>query len=82
MLFSAMNYYIFLIYGNIYFQETIEKHSGSVVDCLTRGLGAVGSSLTTGTVLCPLARHFILCLFLVQPRKTCPDMTEKLLTGM
>ena len=29
-------------------------------------------------------RHFILCLVLVQPRKTgkCPEMTEKLLTGM
>ena len=37
-----------------------------------------------GTVLCPLARHFILCLVLVQPRKTGkhPDMAEKLFTGM
>ena len=34
-------------------------------------------------MLCPLARHFIRCLVLVQPRKTenRPDMTEKLLTG-
>ena len=41
------------------------------------------SRLTAGgvTVLCPLARHFIHCLVLVQPRKTCPDMTKKLLTG-
>ena len=31
--------------------------------------------------LCPWARHFILCLVLVQPRKMGhPDMTEKLLT--
>ena len=30
-----------------------------------------------------LARHLILCLVIVQPRKTgkCPDMTEKLFTG-
>ena len=41
-----------------------------------------GLSLTGGTVLCPLARHYILCLVLVQPRKTRLDITEKLLTGM
>ena len=45
----------------------------------------VCSRLTKGTVLCPWARQFILCLVLVQPRKTekCPDMCEKLfmLTG-
>ena len=34
-----------------------------------------GLSLTGGTVLFPLARHFILCLVLVQLRK-CPDMIE------
>ena len=33
------------------------------------------------TVLCPWARHFILCFVLVQPRKIRPDITEKLLTG-
>ena len=32
-------------------------------------------------MLCPVARYFILCLILVQPSKTCPDRTEKLLTG-
>ena len=39
--------------------------------------------LTAGgvSVLCPLARYFICCFVLAQPRKTCPDMTEKLLTG-
>ena len=41
-----------------------------------------GLSLTGGTVLCPLARHYILCLVLVQPRKTRLDITEKLLTWM
>ena len=40
--------------------------------------------LTRGNALCPCARHFILCLVLVQPRKTGnhPKMAEKLLTGM
>ena len=35
-------------------------------------------------MLCPLARHSILCLVLAQPRKTGkdPDMTVKLLTWM
>ena len=27
--------------------------------------------------MCPAAKHFILCLVLVKPRKTHPDMTEK-----
>ena len=36
------------------------------------------------TVFCPLARHIICSLVLLQTRKTgnCPDVTEKLLTGM
>ena len=36
------------------------------------------------TVLCPLARHFIYCLVLVQHGKTgnSPDMTDHLLTEM
>ena len=40
-----------------------------------------GSSLTGGTALCPWARDFVLCLILVQPRKTRPNITEKMLTG-
>ena len=32
-------------------------------------------------VLCPWARHINPCLVLVQPKKTCLDITEKLLTG-
>ena len=39
-----------------------------------------GWSLTRGTALCPYARDIILYLVLVQPRKTCPDMIEKLMT--
>ena len=30
---------------------------------------------------CPMIKTLILCLVLVQPRKTRPDITEKLLTG-
>ena len=32
--------------------------------------------------LCPWARHFYLCLVLIQPSKTRPNMTEKLLAGI
>ena len=49
-----------------------------MVECLTGDRGVVGRSLTGGTALCPRARHFIV---LVQPRKTCSDINEKLLTG-
>ena len=41
----------------------------------------VGLSLSGGTILFPCARHVILYLVLVQPRKR-PDMTENFLTGM
>ena len=33
------------------------ERSGSVVECLTRDRGAVGSSLTGFSALCPWARH-------------------------
>ena len=33
------------------------------------------------TELCPCARHINACLVLVYPRKNCPNITEKLLTG-
>ena len=42
----------------------------------------MGSSLSGMTMLCPWARHTNSCLELVQHRKTLPDITEKLLTGM
>ena len=38
-------------------------------------------SLSGGTILCPYARHVILHLVLVQPRKR-PDMAENFLTGV
>ena len=57
------------------------EHSGSVVECSTRDRGGVGSSLTGVTVVCSWARLIYPCLVLVQPSKTHPDITEKLLTG-
>ena len=47
----------------------------SVVECLAWGWGVTGLRLTVDTVLCPLARHFILCSVLVQPTKRF-DLTE------
>ena len=57
------------------------EHSGSVVECLTRDRGAVGLSLTGVTALYPWARHINPSLVLVQPRKTHPYRTERLLMG-
>ena len=61
--------------------ELEREHSGSVVECLTRDRGAVESSLTGVTALCHCARHFDPSLVLVQPRKTRPFITERLLMG-
>ena len=58
------------------------ERCGLVVEFLSRDLRAVGSSLAVVTVLCPRARLIYPCLVLVQPRKTRPDVTEILLTGM
>ena len=57
------------------------ERSGSVVECLTRDRGAAGSSLFSVTALCHQARHINPSLVLVQPRKTCPFITERLLMG-
>ena len=57
------------------------ERSGSVLECLTRDRGAAGSSLTGVTVLCPCARHINPSLVLIQPRKTRPYITERLLMG-
>ena len=65
----------------IYIQIYIRERSGSVVECLTWDRGAMGSSLTGITVLCPWARHINPSLVLVQPRKTRPFITERLLMG-
>ena len=51
---------------------------GRVLDSRPRGWG---SSLTSITTLCPLARHINPSLVMVQPRKTRPYITERLLMG-
>ena len=65
-------------YGNWYHQQ---GSCGSVVECLTRDRDVACPSFTGGIALCTGARHFILCLVLVQHKKTRPDMAEKMLTG-
>ena len=52
-----------------------------MVECLTRDREAAGSSLTSVTALWSLARHIYPSLVLVQPRKICPCLTERLLMG-
>ena len=64
--------------------KSLDKHFGSTVAqryCLTRDRGAAGLSLTGVTTLCPWARHINPSLVLVQPRKTRPYITERLLMG-
>ena len=72
-------------YKNDYFRIWLPQwinmlHQDSVVECLTQDRGAAGSSITGITVLCPWERHIYPCLVLVQPRKTHPAITVKLLT--
>ena len=50
-------------------------------ECLTGDRGAAGSSLTGVTALCPSASHINPSLVLIQPRKTRPFITERLLMG-
>ena len=52
-----------------------------MVEYLTWEGGAVGLSLTSITVRGPWARHIYPSLVLVQPRKICPCLTERLLMG-
>ena len=61
--------------------QCIRERSCSVVECLTRERGARVSSLMGVTALCPSARHINPSLVLVQPRKTCPFITERYLMG-
>ena len=57
------------------------EHSGSVVECLTRDRGAAGSSLTGVNASWSLSKNIDPSLVLVQPRKTRPSITERLLMG-
>ena len=49
------------------------------LECWTWDQGVAGLRLTRSAALCPWVRHFILGLVLVQPRKTRPCLTERLL---
>ena len=60
---------------------TARERSDSVVQCLTRDRGAAGSSLTGVTALWSLSKTHYSSLVLVQPRKTRPCLTERLLMG-
>ena len=55
---------------------------GKMVSIVANDIYNFAIDNTEDTVLCPLARHYILCLVLVQPRKTAnsPNMTKKLFT--
>ena len=59
----------------------MRERNGSVVECLTRDRGVVGSSLTGITALWSLSKQIYPSLILVHPRKTCPCLTERLLMG-
>ena len=52
-----------------------------MVECLTRYRGAAGSSLTGVIALWPWTRYINPSLVQVQPRKTSPYITERLLMG-
>ena len=69
----------YLLLKLLYTLSGVWERSGSVVECLTRDRVAAGSSLTGVTALYPWARHTNFGLVLVQPRKTCPYITEILL---
>ena len=63
----------------MYSKGPYRERSGSMVECLTGDRRARGSSLTGVTAL--WSRHIYPSLVLVQPRKTRPYITEKLLMG-
>ena len=57
------------------------ERSGSMVECLTRDRGARVRASPASLRCGPWARHIYPSLVLVQPRKTCPCLTERLLMG-
>ena len=63
---NALEFHVNPFWTEIYILRTLS--SGSVVESLVRYRGVAGPSLAGGTALCHWARHFILCLVLVQPK--------------
>ena len=65
----------------IIFHTYTWEHSGSVVECLTRDWEVAGSTSPASLPYGPWARYIYPSLVLVQPRKTCPCLIERLLMG-
>ena len=65
------------------FAKVPEECGGSVVECLNLDRWVAGSSLTGGTVLCPLARHLIFCLvqYWFNPRRPVLPLLKKCWLG-
>ena len=59
--------------------QLIRERSGSMVECLTRDRRAAGSSLTG--IVVSLSKNINPSLVIVQPRKTRPFITKRLLMG-
>ena len=82
-----------IYYGILYFKSELLSHvvntislapwerSGSVIECLTRDRGVLVWASPTSLRCGPWARHIYPSLVLVQPRKTRPCLTERLLMG-
>ena len=70
-----------IIWKNLPIQFIIGESSDSVVECLTRDRGVGGSSLTGVTALWSLRMNINPSLVLIQPKKTRPYITERLLMG-
>ena len=77
----AKNIYCHIEFSANEYNRGNGERSGSVVECLTRDRGAVGSSLTGVTALWSLSKPHYPSLVLVQPRKNRPCLTERLLMG-
>ena len=59
----------------------MREHSGSVVECLTRDRGAGGLEPHRRHCVVSLSKNINPRLVLVQPKKTCPLITQRLLMG-
>ena len=78
----SWTFWSILVQGNMRTISVKWERSGSVVECLTRDRGervwASPASLRCG----PWTRHIYPSLVLIQPRKTRPCLTERLLMGL
>ena len=63
----------------VLFKQLFREHSGSMLECLSWDRVTTGLSFNSITALYGLARHINPILVPVQPRKTHPYVTERLL---